>query len=417
MKRLQRDLQLAVIMFFFLSGLTAQYMGGDADGYTKTLIIQIDLTGIPVGAQPLYVGGNGDGFDNKVFEGSLSGQMVAIYKGGNGDGFDIAVSSLSLDGQELMGLYTGGDGDGFDQHISISTLDGMEVVGLYTGGHGDGFDLEQTTLSLDGVSVVGLYVGGDGDGFDSFTFASGLMGEMLALYGGGDGDGFDQSVASFTLNGAPLVGLYGGGAGDGFDVSQFSGAVPLPLTLITFEAIPEETFVLLRWVTEDELDTDFFTIEKTREGNDFTFVGEVDAAGFSEPGEQLHYNIRDEVPWDGSSFYRLKTTDFDGAIALSHLVAVNYTSGKLAEHRFELFPNPNTGKHFSLQLYGYRNDKMVYFNVLNASGRELLSGEFYPNEGAVQRFELPQKLSPGSYLIRLRSDDGIVETKILLVGR
>ncbi|PHI20272.1 hypothetical protein CEQ90_08785 [Lewinellaceae bacterium SD302] len=419
MKKLITFVSLLFVTCFGLTGnLYGQYFGGSGDGAENVLIIQLDLSGVPGGVQALYIGGRGDGFDQELFGGAVTGQLVDIYGGGSGDGHDHLSGSFSLNGQTLTALYTGGGGDGFDHLTYVATLDGTEITGLYSGGGGDGFDQNFASLTLDGETINGLFTGGSGDGFSTNKVAVLVGGEDISmLYGGGAGDGFDLNGGGFGLDGQSLAVLYGGGAGDGFDVTQLSGVVPLPLTLISFEAIPEATFVLLRWVTEDELDTDFFTIEKTREGLDFDFVSEVEAAGFSEPGEQLHYSTRDEDPWNGSSFYRLKTTDFDGAIALSHLIEVNYNSPDDAEHSFELFPNPNTGKHFSLLLHGYSPDHRVTYTIIGVTGQTITMGSFYPVAETARRFELPRKLSPGSYLIRLESEDGKGETKILLVGK
>ncbi|MEL6359051.1 MAG: T9SS type A sorting domain-containing protein, partial [Bacteroidota bacterium] len=271
------------------------------------------------------------------------------------------------------------------------------------------------TSTIDGTSITGLYSGGVGDGFDRSTFIGGLMGEMFMLYGGGEGDGFDRSRVSYTLSGTDLAHLYGGGDGDGFDVNRFEGVVPLPLTLISFSALPQVDFVLVSWVTEDEVDTDFFTIEKTRDGRDFTWVGEREAAGFSEPGERLHYDLKDYDPYLGTSFYRLKTTDFDGAISLSHLVEVNYAAST-DDWDFVLFPNPNTGKHFSIDPEGLQPERSCLIELVDAQGRLLFQQVLSAEDIDGQRFELTEPLPGGSYLIRLSDDRGESKAKILLVG-
>lgn len=393
----------------------AQYLGGDGDGFVSTTILQLDITGVPAGIRPLFVGGAGDGFSDAISLTSPNGtDLTNLYTGGDGDGFDQQSTFTALEGTTLEGLFAGGEGDGFDIQSYTASLEGESITGLFIGGDGDGFDVQQFEASLNGTTVTGLFTGGDGDGFDVHLFAGGLMGEILTLYNGGDGDGFDQSSTSHTISGQSMASLYSGGDGDGFDVTRYEGIVPLPLTLISFEAIPEATFVVLKWITEDEQSTDFFIIEKTKTGQSFDYVGQLDAAGFSEPGERIHYELIDEQPWQGTSFYRLKTTDFDGAVSLSHLVEVQYDRPG-QEHSFELFPNPNTGQHFSLRLQGYQPNERCFFEVISMHGQQLFQGQFYPGNETSHRFELPQSLSSGSYLIRLRSEDGKVDSKILLI--
>ncbi|MEL6392571.1 MAG: T9SS type A sorting domain-containing protein [Bacteroidota bacterium] len=423
--------------FLGLAGLEeiiihAQFAGGSGDGVDQVSTVQVDLSGVPVGVRPLYGGGSGDGFDKNLRQAFIDGQSsAAIYSGGSDDGFDRSLKSFTLSGQDLAPLYVGGPGDGFDRVTDAFTLNGTSLDVLYAGGSGDGFDRLVWTSTIDGTSITGLYSGGVGDGFDRSTFIGGLMGEMFMLYGGGEGDGFDRSRVSYTLSGTDLAHLYGGGDGDGFDVNRFEGVVPLPLTLISFSALPQVEdpltgevgdprpggidFVLVSWVTEDEVDTDFFTIEKTRDGRDFTWVGEREAAGFSEPGERLHYDLKDYDPYLGTSFYRLKTTDFDGAISLSHLVEVNYAASS-DDWDFVLFPNPNTGKHFSIDPEGLQPERSCLIELVDAQGRLLFQQILSAEDIDGQRFELTEPLPGGSYLIRLSDDRGESKAKILLVG-
>ncbi|MEM7574781.1 MAG: T9SS type A sorting domain-containing protein [Bacteroidota bacterium] len=395
--------------------LHAQFIGGEGDGTSAGLTIQLDLSGVPSGTRPLFAGGFGDGYHQATGFGSLGDQdFSSLFAGGRGDGFDRRTVSASLSGQELSGLFSGGIGDGFDQFSVSLSLNGTDLSGLFSGGDGDGYDNLSVSASLNGLTLEGLYGGGDGDGYDNLAFNGLLDGDMLMLFGGGDGDGYDHAQVANSLGGADLSSLYGGGDGDGFDVVTFSGIVPLPLTLISFEAFPQEEFVLLQWVTEDEFATDFFTIEKTRDGREFAWVGEETAAGFSEPGERIYYEMEDHDPYLGTSFYRLKTTDLDGALNLSHLVEVNYSTAR--DWDFTLFPNPNTGRHFSLLPEGLQSGEELNIEVLDANGRILFQKQLEAGDVSSHRFDLADRLPPGSYLIRAVHAELGTMAKILIVG-
>ncbi|WP_173021356.1 T9SS type A sorting domain-containing protein [Lewinella sp. W8] len=408
---------LLVLLWGLSPPLLAQFGGGGGDGLDYSDSPQLTLDGIPSGLRPLYGGGPGDGVDQRTASAALGGQSVAaLFGGGAGDGFDQNAATFGLSGQNLAALYGGSAGDGFDRSLVNASLGGVSTSVLYGGGGGDGFDRFSDNFALNGASIAGLYGGGAGDGFDKRMASLALDGTMFdALFGGGPGDGFDQNTGAFALSGQSLAILYGGGAGDGFDKATFDGVIPLPLTLISFDAFPEDDFVLLRWVTEDEVSTDFFTIEKTRDGSSFDWVGETPAAGFSEPGERLHYSMRDEAPYQGTSFYRLKTTDFDGTISLSHLVEVNYS--QVADWGFTLFPNPNTGRHFSLRTEGVSDQAPLRLQIFDANGKQLLEREFTSVPGGASRFDLTRRLPSGSYLIRVaQPQTGETQAKILLVG-
>ena len=405
---------LVALLFACLpaSTLMAQFTGGGGEGFDRSTTVQLTLDGIPNGVAGLFTGGNGDGFDRQTVSLTLNGQMLAvIFAGGSGDGFDRRTEALTLGGQTLALLYGGGNGDGFDNRNGTFALSGEMLDVLYSGGDGDGFDRDQVYATLSGAPLSLLYSGGDGDGFDELQGAFALSGTMLSLlYGGGDGDGFDEATESLGLDGTNLAQLFRGGNGDGFDVTLFAGSIPLPLTLITFEAFPQKDFVLLKWITENELDTDFFTIEKTKNGSLFSDVGDMTAAGFTEPGEVLHYEMNDEAPYQGTSFYRLKTTDFDGAISLSHLIEVEYNVD--AEWSFLLFPNPSTGRHFSVRPSGLEEGTDVTAQVMDATGRQLFTEQF-EYYGDAWRIELTSRLTAGSYLIRIGNQAVGYQARIL----
>ncbi|MEM9929626.1 MAG: T9SS type A sorting domain-containing protein [Bacteroidota bacterium] len=408
--------KLVLLLGLFIPGVVvAQYDGGPGDGFSRRTSIQLDLTGIPVGTRPLYAGGRGDGADGQLGVGGLDGQALSLYAGGRGDGFDRTLTAASLSGQELSTLYAGGPSDGFDHAGQATSLGGTDVAILYSGGTGDGFDQESGTATLNGQVIAGIFDGGPGDGFDQFAFAGGLAGSPLGLYGGGRGDGFDRVSEQTLLNGTSLAQLYGGGQGDGFDRAFYFGAVPLPLRLIRFDAYPEQDYVLIRWQTEDEVATDFFTVEKTKNGRHFTAVGEVEAAGYSEPGERIDYLMKDYHPHTGTSFYRLQTTDLDGTISLSHLVEVQLADQD-ANWDFLLFPNPNTGRQVGIRPSGLAEGDVLQLEIYDASGRQLLQRQL-TSDGSDHQLELQQKLASGSYLVRMTDARGNVRAKLLLVGK
>lgn len=415
MKHIYHHFLAGLLLATLSTSLPAQYAGGRSDGFSTHRTVQLTVDGVPAGVTALYLGGKDDGFGHQGATQTVNGtNLLQLYAGGRDDGFDRNGGSFAIGGENLLVLYGGGRDDGFDRAVNSLTISGTDVNVLYGGGRDDGFDRMMATSGISGQSFAALYAGGPDDGFDVNAFTGSTGGKLLMLYGGGPDDGFDRAGNSSTISGFDLTTMFGGGRDDGFDVGSFAGTVPLPLTLIAFDAFPEDKFVLLRWVTEDEVNTDFFTIEKTRDGRDFNFVGETLAAGSTEPGEQAHYELKDHQPYEGTSFYRLKTTDFDGLISLSHLVEVQYSSP--SDWDFTLFPNPNTGRHFSVRPAGLKGNEELQLQIFDANGR-LLRSETVPNSGnAPHRFDLERRLPAGSYLIRMTSGDGLSRAKLLLVG-
>lgn len=100
--------------------------------------------------------------------------------------------------------------------------------------------------------------------------------------------------------------------------------VSLPAELSSFDLEYDNGQVLIIWVTSTEHENDFFVIEKTKEGNNWAQVVQVEGAGTSLI--PLNYNYTDRNPFSGVSYYRLKQVDFDGNAQYSEIKSVNYES-------------------------------------------------------------------------------------------
>lgn len=112
---------------------------------------------------------------------------------------------------------------------------------------------------------------------------------------------------------------------------------PLPITLLQFTARPDEQVrVILQWTTLHEVDNDFFTIERSRDGHTFEPIIRTDGAGTSYT--PLSYTETDENPWMGKSYYRLRQTDFNGTTTVTEPVAVYLD--KTASTNVTVYPNP-----------------------------------------------------------------------------
>ncbi|MGB6036238.1 MAG: hypothetical protein WBG42_08215, partial [Cryomorphaceae bacterium] len=80
----------------------------------------------------------------------------------------------------------------------------------------------------------------------------------------------------------------------------------LPITLLSFHAEVKDGLVHTNWVTASEHNNDFFTVERSKDGNVWEKVGTVDGAGNSNT--ELTYAFVDDDPYSGISYYRLRQT-------------------------------------------------------------------------------------------------------------
>ena len=156
----------------------------------------------------------------------------------------------------------------------------------------------------------------------------------------------------------------GGEYSDAFCEYEGVTASLLPVELINFDANLIDDAVHLDWSTMTEIDNDYFTIEKTKDGFIFEHVATVDGAGNSNV--ELDYTAIDNNPYAGTSYYRLKQTDFNGDYSYSHLEPITYNPNTI---NFTVFPNPSSGSDIQVHLSGAGRDEAITFTILDIAGR------------------------------------------------
>lgn len=112
------------------------------------------------------------------------------------------------------------------------------------------------------------------------------------------------------------------------------GGPTLPISLINFKAKASTGKVLLNWSTASETNNQSFTIERSFDGKNFEELAKVNGAGNSK--NILHYSLIDYNPLIGTSYYRLRQTDFDGKTTTSDIQVVKF----LEETGLKIAPNP-----------------------------------------------------------------------------
>jgi len=108
---------------------------------------------------------------------------------------------------------------------------------------------------------------------------------------------------------------------------RISAPVSLPVELISFNATYSDGGILINWKTASEHNSSHFTLEKSRDGEDWTQIYTEQAAGNSS--QLLTYNFTDIKSIDGLNYYRLQQYDFDG---------VYETFGPISVYNFEISP-------------------------------------------------------------------------------
>jgi hypothetical protein len=139
---------------------------------------------------------------------------------------------------------------------------------------------------------------------------------------------------------------------------EASYAITLPLRLISFTAKKiEEDKVRLDWVSDHEINTSHFVIERSEDGASFEEAGSVAARSSGGYSYGFTNIIVSTTP---TYYYRLKMVDLDGRYQYSNIVRINNNS---AQANPSVFPVP-ADKFITIL-----NDKEQEAIIINNTGR------------------------------------------------
>jgi hypothetical protein len=184
------------------------------------------------------------------------------------------------------------------------------------------------------------------------------------------------------------------------DIIVTCAQILLPVEWLGFEAslVDEGASVQCNWQTASEHNNDFFTIERSADGQQWSAIGTVDGSGTSS--EVNAYTWIDRYPLAGTSYYRIRQTDYNGAGDVSDKRAIVRDAGALA---FSVYPNPGDGL-FNIVGVAPEAELRVY----DIQGREVA----VRTEGQ-QRLDL-RHASEGHYIIEVRLSDAIKPRRQLI---
>ena len=219
---------------------------------------------------------------------------------------------------------------------------------------------------------------------------------------------FSIPTTGTTLDLRVVAFVNGGGEEFGFDLFQIGETMIVPVTLNHFTATPKQHNVLLEWQTANEQNNDYFDVERSRDGYNFSVIGKVDGHGTTQASQD--YELLDRSPYQGKNYYRLRQVDFDGRYEYSDIRLVNF-SGKTEQ--FSLAPNPT-------------QDEVRLNWQWTSNSEEELWAEVYDLYGnRIRRYQLQAKskekmislsdLPAGTYLVQLQSDANRLGAPVRLV--
>ncbi len=297
-----------------------------------------------------------------------------------------------------------------------SLIGGIYAADVVDGTSTPGFWIYQGVLNQAGFPALGLDIEAD---LYRVSFPSSAAGRSVRLVNNENtNNGFFDYVIPGYPGGAidPLVKFYAGGIVDNSipSNSYVESAAPLPITLLTFNVTKlNSKSVKLNWKTSLEINSDFFGIERSKDGNTWETIGKVIAAGNSS--KELAYEfIDDNLPLIRTKeqvfYYRLRMTDLDGKYQYSDVRGVNF--GKLSTGVVTIYPNP-TVEHINVDLSGMDLDAgKVDLFVYDMSGRQVIKKNIIGN--GIELIDVSQ-LPANTYNVVVKQGETAYQQRVIKI--
>lgn len=287
----------------------------------------------------------------------------------------LGISSTLLSNSGQAYVFTGNVGASISATpiLTVSDPSTPNELGYSVRGAGD----------VDGDGHPDFLIGEPGGSLDLSFNIAGLAGQLSS----------GTSTAGTLTIGSGL--LASSSTGNALLYFGFQGTLPLTMTSFTGEAQGGKTY--LNWTTAQEENTNFFQVQRSPDGQNFTAIGKVAAAGNSNA--QTNYSFADPSPGSGANYYRLEMVDLDGQFTYSNIVLVNFNA--TAAQALSVYPNP---AHGSFQLLFQNMAPGRYgMNLMNSSGQTVLM-KFIQVANATSYNEmvtLGSNLASGTYFVRI----------------
>ena len=187
-------------------------------------------------------------------------------------------------------------------------------------------------------------------------------------------------------------------------------ATPLPIDLVNFKASPDGKRVRLDWTTASEVDNDYFTVERTTDLNEYSFIDKVNSY-MHNSNILLNYTTYDEKPVYGLQYYRLKQTDFNGDFTYSDPQAVWFGS-RAPFDITNIYSDMSVSSDINVD-FMYNSDLPINVEITDVSGRVIYSESGVAATNGSNRIKLNASLPHGLYFIILRNESDAVSRKFV----
>lgn len=178
---------------------------------------------------------------------------------------------------------------------------------------------------------------------------------------------------------------------------NYAAPALLPIKLLSFTATKENSSVKMSWTVSENETGDFFVVEKSTDGKNFSPVATVETNGMKGTSEYAYTDNASAA----TTYYRLKIVNRDNSVSYSKVVIVKGEDEQVA---IKLLNNPATS---NLNItYKANNQVNTTLKVYSISGAQVYQTKLNASAGTNNISVPVQQLQSGSYVLVIDSIQG-----------
>ncbi|MEP6674534.1 MAG: T9SS type A sorting domain-containing protein [Ferruginibacter sp.] len=212
--------------------------------------------------------------------------------------------------------------------------------------------------------------------------------------------GFTDDFDGVIRQGNP--GYAGSGSAPDIGATEFDFGT-IPVNLMTFTAQRTGNVNLINWSTAQEINSKYFVIERSNDGNNFSSIVQVNATGNSATATS--YSYVDNHPVIGTNYYRLRMVDKDNSSKYSWIRTVRNEG--IAD--VAVYPNPvKDVLNVSISADKAGKGSMM---ITDINGKLIYSNSISVAQGNNNLPVNLNKVAAGAYIIKVQLNDDVVVKK------
>ena len=183
--------------------------------------------------------------------------------------------------------------------------------------------------------------------------------------------------------------------------------VPLPVEIINYTGVCENKNVTLKWTSANEVNSSFYTLEKSSDGINYTHLADLSAAGSSN--QKLTYTYIDVSPSENYlTYYRLSETDKGGTKKIHKTISVASCNASSTEYGTIY----SYGNDVTINLFSLSNQN-INVTAYDLTGRLIYQNQVLANEGN-NVLKINPGLAQGIYLFELKTEKISIVKRVLI---